>query len=155
MADNISRRRHIHVRGLGVASVNFRAPGRGGSKPVPEIPNRAEHAASLRVDLDAAVAEMKAYRAAQGKAGLPYYRRGMPITMEGRIGEQLLVGKGRAGRGLGAFNVQRSVVSDGNATEPRDIATFFLNGNSLKSVRAALDKYGAWEKSEGVRRQRS
>ena len=149
MADNISRRRHIHVRGLGVASVNFRAPGRGGSKPVPEIPNRAEHAASLRVDLDAAVAEMKAYRAAQGKAGLPYYRRGMPITMEGRIGEQLLVGKGRAGRGLGAFNVQRSVVSDGNATEPRDIATFFLNGNSLKSVRAALDKYGAWEKSEG------
>ncbi|MFC5508601.1 S8 family peptidase [Bosea massiliensis] len=148
MADNVRRQRHIHVRGLGVASVDFRSPGRGGSKPVPEIPDRAGHAESLRADLDAAVADLKAYRAAQGKAGLPYSRRGMPVTVEGRIGERLLVGKGRAGRGLGAFNVQRSVVGDGNANEPKDIATFFLTGSTLKSVRAALERYGAWERPD-------
>ena len=149
MADNVSRQRHIHVRGLGVASEQFRAPGRGGSKPVPRIENRPEHAARLREDLDAAVAEMRSYRAAQGQAGLPPHRRGMPVTVEGRLDTPLLVGKGRAGRGLGAFNVQRSVVSDGNEDEPRDIATFFLNAGTLKSVRSALEKYGAWEDPEG------
>jgi hypothetical protein len=148
MADIVSRHRHIHMRGLGAASTSFRAPGRGGSKAVPEIQDRADHAARLKLDLDIAVAEMKAYRAAQGRAGLPPHRRGMPITMEGRVNEQLLVGKGRAGRGLGAFNVQRSVARDDGGVEPRDLATFFLNGNSLKSLRAALDKYGAWQKPE-------
>lgn len=120
----------------------------GSNKRIPEVPNRSEHAARLRDELDAAVAELKEYRAAQREAGLPAPRRGMPITVEGRLDTPLRVGKGRAGRGLGAFNVQRAGSSKGDENDQRDIATFFVNAGTLKSVKAALEAYGAWTKAE-------
>jgi hypothetical protein len=77
--------RHLHIRRLGVASVKFRAPGGGTEKEIPPIENRGAHAMKLADGLDRAVAQMDAYREAQKDAGVPAAKRGVPITMAGRM----------------------------------------------------------------------
>lgn len=149
MVERISYR-HIHVRGLGVASEEFRAAAGGGSeKNVPLVDNRAAHAAKLKKSLDAATKLMGDYRAAQKDAGVAANKRGMPVTVEARPDVALRVGQGRSGQGFALLNVKRGQKLDPERGPENDQATFFATPTTLKTFRRDLEEYGDWVHSEG------
>jgi Subtilase family len=145
--------RHIHVRGLGVASDAFRAVVGGGSeKNVPLVDNRAAHAAKLRKGLDAATKLMADYRSAQQRAGVPLNKRGMPVTVEARPDIALRVGQGRSGQGFALLNVRRGQTVDPERGPENDQATFFTTPGTLETFRRHLEEYGAWvDPADGLR----
>lgn len=135
---------HIHLRGLGAASRNFRAPG-GGDKPAPpRIPNRSEHASLLREQLESALSQLPDFLAAQKQVGVPSDKRGMPITVTSRPGISLVTGGTRANsRGLKLYAVRRGE-TDLLTGEATDQATYFLGDRVAETFRENLDKYGEW-----------
>ncbi|QEE39842.1 MULTISPECIES: S8 family peptidase [unclassified Methylobacterium] len=141
--------RHIHVRGLGVASEAFRGPTGGGpEKNVLPVDNRAAHANKLMDGLEHAVALMDEYRSAQKKFGLPANKRGMPVTIESRHEIALRVGQGRSGQGFALLNVHRGQSVDPERGPEADHATFFTTPQTLATFRRDLQIYGAWVPSE-------
>lgn len=141
--------RHIHLRGVGVASERFQPRG-GGSKERPRaVADRQEHARKLREALTEAVSELAAMRAEQARYGVPASARGMPMAVEGRVEEALEVGDLKLeSRGLQLLSVQRKKGNEG------DLAVFFVKAGSAKSLLAALDKYEEWDEDDERRPQR-
>ena len=132
---------HIQVRRLGVASVNFRAPGGGKTERIPPIDNRPAHAHSLMQGLTSAREHFRDYADAQKEVGVKLSRRGIPVTVEGRPDVPLKVGKGRTN----VLNVQRA---DPNRKTPEaenvDRATFFLTKGMLDTLQRNLETYGQY-----------
>ncbi|WP_264048928.1 S8 family peptidase [Methylobacterium flocculans] len=141
--------RHIHVRGLGVASASFRPVVGGGSdKGFPPVDNRAAHADMLRDGLDKAIELMDEYRSAQKESGVPKNKRGMPITVEARPDIALRIGQSRSGQGFALLNVRRGQSVDPERGPENDHATFFTTPQTLDTFRRDLERYAAWEPSE-------
>lgn len=139
---------HLHVRGLGVNSKSFRAPGFGRFKPPPPPENREEHGAKLIGDLKKAADYLQASTNAQKGFGVPANRRGMMLAIDGREDALLHVSATArsASRGLKLLNAQRARrVLDGNEEINTDLATFFVAKNTIASMTNALDRYSAWE----------
>lgn len=142
--------RHIHVRGLGVASESFRgATGGGSEKNVPSVANRAAHASKLLNGLEQAVALMDEYRSAQKESDVPANKRGMPITVESRPNINLRIGQGRSGQGFALLNVRRGQSVDIERGPANDHATFFATPQTLDTFRRDLEIYSAWIPSDG------
>ena len=144
--------RHIHIRGLGQASKNFRAPGGGPERHVKPITNRAAHAQLLKRELDEATGKIEAFLSEQNELGIPAPQRGMPMTILGRPNVDLQIGTGRpsAKQGLKVLNVRRSDAAkvEGDNEGP-DQATFFVTKNSLNGLRRNLDQYSEWQPDPG------
>ena len=140
--------RHIHIRGLGQASTNFRAPGGGTERNVSPIANRSVHAQLLMRELDEATAKIDSFVNEQGALGIPEPQRGIPVTILGRPHVELQIGSGRpsAKRGLKVLNVRRAdspKVEGGN--DVPDQATFFVTKTSLNGLKKNLSEYADWK----------
>lgn len=144
MADR-DQHRHIQIRDLGVASINFRAPGGGKKDRIPPINDRSAHAELLLEGLSGARQQFSDYAEAQKDVGVKPTRRGIPITVEGRKNIPLRVGKGR----LNVLNVQRSDPKAG--AENVDRATFFLTKNMLNTLQRNLQTYGEYTEPADIR----
>lgn len=142
--------RHIHAKGLGVASDQFRAAAGGGSeKNVPLVADRPAHAGKLMEGLDAAIEYIDDYRSAQKEAGVPGNKRGIPVTVESRPEIALRIGQGRSGKGFALLNVRRGQTVDPERGPENDQATFFATPGTLKTFRRDLEAYGAWSHPGG------
>ena len=141
---------HILLRGLGEASKQFLASGRGSTDRPSPVMDRRKHAASLREQIEIALADMDEYVAAQKAAKVPLSKRGAPITVIARPNESLVVGAARSlTSGLKLFNVRRAH-SYGLNVNDADQATFFLNKSFRKAFEEKLDLYSNWVDDENV-----
>ncbi|MBR0736958.1 S8 family peptidase [Bradyrhizobium liaoningense] len=145
MADDEKLYRHIHIRGLGKAPSNFRAPGGGKDRPIDPVGDRVAHARRLRRELDIATEKFGDYVDEQADIGLPPRHRGMPLTMVGRPNVGLRVGQGRPSstNGLKILNVRRAeeATSEEDSNSGTDQATFFVTRSRLDGLRKNLDEY--------------
>lgn len=137
--------RHLHIQGIGVASKEFRAKGMGSEKDVPPVADRRAHAEGLMIDLDQAVSDIDAFKAAQRASGVPLGKRGMPITVESRPDVSLSVGTGRSGHGFALLNVKRRWLADPLDEAGVDQAVFYAVPKTLETLRRQLEEYGEWE----------
>lgn len=145
----IKKYRHVHIRGLGQVSEEFKAQGRGSTKRPAAVENRAEHAEQLREGLDVVAGEFDAFVAEQKSEGVPQTKRGIPVTVEGRPNVALDVGTSRSTtRGLNLLNVKRVAAGLPNNEGNRDQATFFVNSTVLRSLTKNLDRYAEWVDEE-------
>lgn len=137
--------RHIHLRGLGKESANFRAWGGGDPKRPPPVADRAAHAEALRQQLDESLADLQASLTLQKADGVPASKRGTAITISARPTVAIDVGQKRStSPGLKLLNLRRTA-GDKDAKDLPDQATFFITTNSLKSLRGNIESYGEWE----------
>ncbi|MFB9984295.1 S8 family peptidase [Mesorhizobium kowhaii] len=143
--------RHVHLRGLGVRSKNFTAPGGGGAKRRERVADRRLHAENLLSQVSDMRSLLDDFNEAQKANRVPSKFRGIPIAIEGRPAERLEVSKKQRSttRGLKLLNVRRAPGSN-EADEERnsiqcDRAVFFATRSMLKSLEEALHKYGEWE----------
>ncbi|MCK1598828.1 S8 family peptidase [Bradyrhizobium sp. 164] len=136
--------RHIHLRGLGKASEDFRARGRGSKKRPPPIADRAAHADLLRQQLEESIADLEQTLALQEESGVPRAKRGASITFSARPSVAIDVGSKRStSPGLKLLAVRRATGEEGDNESPEQ-ATFFVVKNSLKTLRENLDRYAEW-----------
>ncbi|UGV26933.1 S8 family peptidase [Rhodopseudomonas boonkerdii] len=143
MAD-AEKYRHIHLRGLGKPSEDFRARGGGNKKRPPSISDRVAHAQALRKQLDESIADLESVIAAQKESGVPAAKRGAAITVSARPSVPIEVGSKRANSpGLKLLSVRRAS-DDEDAPDAPDQATFFIAKKSLETLRKNLDEYAEW-----------
>lgn len=137
--------RHIHLRGLGKESANFRAWGGGDPKRPPPVADRAAHAEALRQQLEESLADLQTSLTLQKADGVPANRRGTAITISARPTVAIDVGNKRStSPGLKLLNLRRTL-GDEDVNDPPDQATFFITNNSIKSLRENIESYGEWE----------
>ena len=133
---------HLHLRDLGHASERFRAKGGGDEREISPIRNRRAHARDLQSQLNAVSSHLKDLIKRQKAAGVVNERRGVALTAFGRDGEEIRVGSAKLGtRGIELLSLKRV---PGEA----DIANFFVTRNNIKSLTAAIAKYGAYRRGD-------
>lgn len=142
------RYRHIHIRSLGEAPPKFQGKGGGKTKRPSAVVDRDAHVQALRANLESLRDELKEVRQVQKEAGVARNRSGLPMTAEGRDAESLVLGSMRSTTpGLKLLAVRRHVPSSDKVEEAgsaRDLATFFINPDSIDSLLKSLDQYAAW-----------
>jgi len=145
--------KHLHLRGLGKESSEFRAPGGGSERRLLKIDDRPTHARRLRRDLDLASSDLVKFESEQEQAGIPPKLRGMPITIEGRPDTGLEVGEARSTtRGMSLLMVKRGFIHHPENEGVRDQATFFVTSSAFETLRSNLSKYARWSEPSRQRR---
>lgn len=140
---------HIHLRNLGKASKEFRPKGGGSSDPPTPVAQRKRHARALRSQLDEISAELGQYAKDQKRVGVELKKRGVPLTAEGRVDEDLRVGSLKLNsRGLQLLSLKQSSESSNSG----QVANFFITKDQLKALHAALDKYEDYTTGDRPRR---
>ncbi|ATI81932.1 S8 family peptidase [Sphingobium yanoikuyae] len=133
--------RHIHMHSLGSTSLRFRPPNGGGDKDYPSrVDDRVEHVRGLRDSLQAVSATLMEVRAQQKRSGIELKQRGIAVSVQARPGENVFVGDMKLeSPGTKLLSLRRG--KDAN----RDVANFFINLDSAKSLEKALVKYEEWD----------
>lgn len=146
----MARRDHFHLRDIGKASTSFRSPDTGRS-PQPEPPaDRGRHAKRLRGDLGRLRSEIGAYVEAQRLLGVPEANLGRPVTLVGRPGKQLALGKSNVdSRGRSLLGVRRRWTEDKQESVE---ARLFVTEQGFEKLLENLEGYATWRLGEPGRR---
>lgn len=132
---------HIHLRGLGKSSNEFRPFGGGSSTNPPEMRSRKGHARTLRAQLDAVSAELKELAKAQKSVGVELNKRGVALAATGREDINVRVGSLKLNsQGLQLLSLKQPR----KGSQEKQVANFFVTKNQLDSLQRALNNYEAY-----------
>ncbi len=143
---------HLHARNIGLASKEFRAVGRGGTKEPSPVEDRRQHAQKLRSDLEVVASQLDEIRKEQATIKVPLKQRGMAIAIESREDESLFVSATARSttQGLKLLTLQVNPEKLQQRNQPaHDLANFFVSRDSIKSLLKALGKYELWTDEDG------
>ncbi|MDR6127111.1 S8 family peptidase [Sphingomonas sp. SORGH_AS_0438] len=142
---------HIHLRGLGKRSIEFRAVGRGSNTQPAPVPHRGRHAKALRSQLKIVGDALADAIKDQKSAGVALKERGLAITATGRQNIDVRVGSLKLNsRGLQLLSLKQP----GRGPNAAQVANFFVTKSQLESLNKALDKYEGYKPSDGDRPRR-
>lgn len=153
----MARRKHIHLRAIGVASNSFSSTDRAFSQEPRPVGNRKRHAADIREGLTTLVDGLGRAAAAQARHGVPEEQRGRSVTVTSRPGVQLsLPDAGVATRDRALLGLRRRWPTNGerrqNDNEQVEEARFFITERGFENMLTNLDEYVGWR---GGRRPRN
>lgn len=144
----MARRKHIHLRAIGVASNSFSPTDRGFSQPPPPVRNRRLHAAAIRLGLDSLVDGLGRLTAAQKRHGVPKEQRGRAVTVTSRPGVALsLPDAGVTTRDRALLGLRRRWPTGADRrqnSENVEEARLFVTERGLEKMLGNLGQYVDW-----------